>query len=520
MLDILRNFGWSKIFAIAMVLVAIVVVYVGVGLQKPEQRDVRVDPGSDASDLYTLPAPPAPPPVPVLQPGRLVPSEQALFVQGRQGEGPVVVEFALSNRGQRRVGVASQTIDGDTAFALASSCAEVEPGASCQARILMSTTLAGNFRARVVLRYGSDAAGQPPGSAGSSEELAIALAGEVFAAVASFGLPALPLVPEIPRDFAAERAEAQRRERAAAQISILAGRMPGGDTERGDAAMVRRAAPSSAELERRPSQSDYGSGVPRRDAGLPVDRTRVITADRYIEATLATSINSRIPGEVRGIVSRNVMGVDGRLVLIPARSSLIGRYEGMLGTGAGSRPVRPGDARLAIRWTRIIRPDGAHVVIDDQGYDAMGRSGLIGEVDNRLFERFFGAALVTTLQVGASIAQGAIDQASTTYQVVNQGGTSILVPQNSGGLLGGLREGGRTGVDRMSAFVEQMLRDGMTLEPIITIPQGTMFFVVPREDIWFPDATRVADRMPARIVGPRSPSLPDPQIFGAPAAAP
>jgi type IV secretory pathway VirB10-like protein len=515
MLDILRNFGWGKIFAAALLLFAIVVVYVGIGLRQPPQRDVRIDPGTDSPDLFVMPPPPAVPAAPTLEPARLVPSEQALFVQGRQGEGPVVVEFALANRGQRRASVQSQSIEGDTAFALASACTEIEPGGSCQARVLMSTTLAGNFRARLTLRYTSVATGSGNPEQAPSEELAISLGGEVVQRLVV--LPDLhPFVPEIPRDYAAERAESQRRDRAAASPGIVAGRVPGGDTDRGEAALIRRQSQDRSNADAASRQNGYGDGFARRQASLPVDRTRVITADRYIEATLATSINSRIPGEVRAIVARNVMGTDGRLVLIPARSSLIGRFEGMLATGSGARPVRPGDSRLAIRWTRIIRPDGAHVVIDDQGYDAMGRTGLIGEVDNRMFEKFFGAALVTTLQIGAAIAQGAIDSASTTYQVVNQGGTSILVPQNAGGLLSGLRDGGKTGVDRMSAFVEQMLRDGMTLEPIITIPQGTMMFVVPREDIWFPDAGRNLEQPLARIVAPRSPSLPGPQIFGPP----
>ncbi|MBL0929419.1 MAG: TrbI/VirB10 family protein [Alphaproteobacteria bacterium] len=311
-----------------------------------------------------------------------------------------------------------------------------------------------------------------------------------------------------------------RRARAQAPSALIAGRETGDPeiVERADGAFVRRR-PAISDETPASAQENYGSH-PRRTSSFPVDRTRVITADRVIPATLQTSINSRLPGEVRAIVTQNVMGADGRLVLIPARTALLGRYEGAMpggGTAAGGgRALRVGDVRLAIRWVRMIRPDGAHVVIDDAGYDAMGRSGLIGEVDNRVFERFFGAALVSTMTVGGAMAQGYLAAGAVAFPDAISNGPARLVARMAPPGRGPMKDGMRQAIDRMSNFAEQMLREGMNLEPIITIPQGTQFFVVPRDDIWFPAPKQASAArggvLETRIV--RRPEAPGMRLFG------
>jgi len=77
-------------------------------------------------------------------------------------------------------------------------------------------------------------------------------------------------------------------------------------------------------------------------------------------------------------VERNVYGGDGRTIVIPAGSMLIGEAE----------PPNDGGIiaiqKIDIRWTRLIRPDGAEFNLEDvNAYtaDAQGRFGVAGKND-------------------------------------------------------------------------------------------------------------------------------------------
>jgi type IV secretory pathway VirB10-like protein len=110
-----------------------------------------------------------------------------------------------------------------------------------------------------------------------------------------------------------------------------------------------------------------------------------------IPAVLETAINSDLPGFTRAVVSRDVMNFDGKTVLIPRGSRLIGQYKSGVAMGA---------SRVFVIWTRVIRPDGVSVQIGSPGTDALGRGGMGGDVDRRFFQRFGGSILLSVLNVG------------------------------------------------------------------------------------------------------------------------
>ncbi len=110
-----------------------------------------------------------------------------------------------------------------------------------------------------------------------------------------------------------------------------------------------------------------------------------------IPAVLETAINSDLPGFTRAVVSRDVMSFDGKTVLIPRGSRLIGQYKSGVAMGA---------SRVFVIWTRVIRPDGVSVQIGSPGTDALGRGGMGGDVDRRFFQRFGGSILLSVLNVG------------------------------------------------------------------------------------------------------------------------
>ena len=112
-----------------------------------------------------------------------------------------------------------------------------------------------------------------------------------------------------------------------------------------------------------------------------------------IPGVLETAINSDLPGYTRAVVSRDVLSFDGRQVLIPRGSRLIGQYKSA---------VALGQTRAFIIWTRAIRPDGVSIMIGSPGTDALGRGGLDGEVDRHFFRRFSGSILLSVLNAGVA----------------------------------------------------------------------------------------------------------------------
>lgn len=186
-------------------------------------------------------------------------------------------------------------------------------------------------------------------------------------------------------------------------------------------------------------------------ASFPVDLSRVVTADRFIAAILVNAINSELPGKVVCVIEENVYGAHGREVLIPGGSRCIGRYKAL---------GKPGDERINIIWERIITPDGINIHVGDaEMSDAMGRSGLTGDVDNRFMDRYGMALLVSTLS------------AATAYQipVTNQGQQVVVQAYGS----------------NIASLSSQILEKNINLKPKITLDAGQRILINPQRDIWF-----------------------------------
>ncbi len=121
----------------------------------------------------------------------------------------------------------------------------------------------------------------------------------------------------------------------------------------------------------------------------------IITQGAMLPAVLETALSSDLPGYARAVVSRDVRSFDGRAILIPRGSRLIGQYRSA---------VALGQSRVFVIWTRVIRPDGVTVQIGSPGADALGRGGLQGEVNSHFFSRFGGSILLSVLNAGVASA--------------------------------------------------------------------------------------------------------------------
>jgi type IV secretion system protein VirB10 len=131
-----------------------------------------------------------------------------------------------------------------------------------------------------------------------------------------------------------------------------------------------------------------------------------------IPATLETAIDSDVPGYTRAVVSRDVLSFDGKKVLIPRGSRLIGQYKS---------GVALGSTRAFVIWTRIIRADGVSIQIGSPGADPLGRAGLPGQVDTHFFARFGGSILLSVLNAGVA----AVSQHPSTNISIGTSGAAV-----------------------------------------------------------------------------------------------
>jgi type IV secretion system protein TrbI len=203
----------------------------------------------------------------------------------------------------------------------------------------------------------------------------------------------------------------------------------------------------------------------RPDAGY-LKATRVAAISPYeikagwdIPAVLEQTINSDLPGEVRGLVRENVYDTKtGRYLLIPQGSRVIGTYNHRIAYGQNG---------IQVIWTRLIYPDGSSISLDGMvGEDARGQSGFRDQVDNH-YKRLIGFALLTSaFSAGIELSQNT-NQYSTTGIPTN----SQVVTQALGQQLGEL------GIT--------ITQNNLNIQPTIKVQVGYRFNVRVDRDIAF-----------------------------------
>ena len=188
----------------------------------------------------------------------------------------------------------------------------------------------------------------------------------------------------------------------------------------------------------------------------------LISEGTMIPGILETAIVSDLPGQVRAIVSQDVHSFDGRRILIPTGTRLIGEYQS---------EITRGQKRIFVIWTRLIRDDGVTVRLNSIGADSLGRSGLTGRVDNKYRERFGSAILLSIVGAGASYLTG--------YGSGQASGSDNDDAEDAEALA---RE---TIAQTFSDMANQALSENLRIPPTISVSQGERIFVYVRQDLDF-----------------------------------
>lgn len=181
------------------------------------------------------------------------------------------------------------------------------------------------------------------------------------------------------------------------------------------------------------SAADFASRIGGVGGGTAVARSdfdpaTTVTQGTMIPAILETAIDTDVPGYVRAVVSQDVRSFDGRRILVPRSSRLVGQYQSGL---------QAGQKRAYVIWTRLIRPDGVSVALSSPATGFDGRTGLPGEVNSHFFQRFGSAMLLSVIGGLTAIASsgtsvilgGGQNAASTALQQDGQISPTVRVRQ-------------------------------------------------------------------------------------------
>lgn len=198
------------------------------------------------------------------------------------------------------------------------------------------------------------------------------------------------------------------------------------------------------------------------------DPSRTVVQGTIIPAVLETAIDTQLPGSIRAQVTQPVYSFDGSRVLMPNGTILIGQFNNEVGLA---------QKRVLIAWNRAITPDGNSISLGSIGTDRLGRSGTLGNVDNRYATKFGAGILISAIGAVPTILSESLGKNSgSSGTTINIGGGG----QSSGGA--GAQLANEMGGE-LSDQTKGILEEYLSLPPVIRIPQGEEIRVFVNRDL-------------------------------------
>ncbi|MFN5382430.1 MAG: TrbI/VirB10 family protein [Alphaproteobacteria bacterium] len=201
----------------------------------------------------------------------------------------------------------------------------------------------------------------------------------------------------------------------------------------------------------------------------------LIAQGKIIHAVLETAINTDLPGTLRAVISRDVYAENGKAILVPKGSRVIGNYEFQ---------VKPGQTRVAVVWSRLIRPDGVDIALDSPGTDTLGRSGIQGFLDNKFLTRLTNAFMISYVLplIGDRLFKVDKNQDITTTAAQNVQ-TGVTTTSTTATLKAQqLKESS----DKFRDVTSKAIEESFSTKPTIYVDQGTEINIFVNRDVIFP----------------------------------
>lgn len=193
-------------------------------------------------------------------------------------------------------------------------------------------------------------------------------------------------------------------------------------------------------------------------AARPIARPdALLVRGTYIRCVLETRIVTDVPGFTSCVVTEPVYSINGRRLLLPSGSKVLGRYD--------SEPLGP---RVAVVWDRITTPNGIDISMASPGVDGLGGAGHPGHYSAHWGSRIGSALLVSLVSDAFKYAAAKEGPAGT---VIGEGGVVLQSPYES--------START----LERLANQALDNRRP--PTVTIRQGTLLNVYVARDVDF-----------------------------------
>ena len=230
-------------------------------------------------------------------------------------------------------------------------------------------------------------------------------------------------------------------------------------------------------------QKDWSEqGIPKSISSWRVDMSEMIFSDKPIPAVIARAIDTNNPAPVTAYVERNVYAEEGRNIIIPAGSRLIGAF----GSITAASEATSESARVQITWERLIRPDGSIFVFSGQTADAQGRAGALGYVDQQLFKKYTLPVVTTVLTSATSYFMAAAEDSAGDVETSKQQAAN---------------DARQNFLSDMESLFDDILADKTDIKARTYVPAGTRIIVYPNTDLWLRTIERDAEES-AEILKP------------------
>ena len=199
------------------------------------------------------------------------------------------------------------------------------------------------------------------------------------------------------------------------------------------------------------------------------------------DCTLVTAISTDQPGFLKCILSRPVYSMDGKVILMEAGTTFEGEYQAGLAKGK---------KRMFALWTRAITPQHVEVMLNSPSTDALGRSGMTGQIDKHFLERFGGAMMYSLFSDATDYYTKRADQRSqerrAAINAANGGNETSVTVANLGA--NDLTRSRSTG----EQIVEALLKDGEEIQPTLYKHQGEVIKIYVARDVDFSQVYELA----------------------------
>jgi type IV secretion system protein VirB10 len=213
---------------------------------------------------------------------------------------------------------------------------------------------------------------------------------------------------------------------------------------------------------RMPANSAYANAkaLPEVSNAQPLTHPdHLMLRGTYVRCVLETHIITDIPGFTSCIVTEPVYSFNGKHLLLPKGSKVMGSYS-----------QEPNGPRVAVIWDRIVTPTGIDVTMASPGVDNLGGAGHPGYYDAHWASRISTALLISMLSDAFKYEAA---EHGPKSNAVGAGGVVVQEPFES------------NTAQTVQNLANQAVRRAANRPATVTINQGTVVTIYVAKDVDF-----------------------------------